>query len=101
MGEGIELQGKGQTVTENFSVPKCAKSVFMWSVEPNPSGVAAVILLLHNVQAGRESSLVNALDMDITSALEGEALESVSAGVHFLVVDNATGTWSVKWECRD
>lgn len=101
VGEGIDLQGQGQTVTQNVSLPNCAKSVFHWSVVPNSGGTAALILTLHEAQAGLSVNLANELEFNNTAPLEGQAVQSVPAGAYFLVLDNATGPWSVKWECQD
>jgi len=33
-------------------------------------------------------------------AQAGEALQAVPEGMYFLTIDNASGEWSVVWECR-
>jgi hypothetical protein len=100
-GEGLDLQGEGQTVTANLSPPGCTNSALVWSVEPDASGMASVIVDLHEAQAHTSTRLVNTAEMGRTETLKGEALAPVAAGVYFLVVDNDSGPWSVRWECRD
>ena len=99
---GIDLQGSGNLVTDNFELHQCQKSVFVWSTDPNNSGSAS--LIVHLCKDGDDDCihLVNEFDMDLTDALAGETLQGISGGNYFLEIDNTSGrTWSVRWECRD
>jgi len=102
VASGLDLQGSGNTVTDNYELPACSKSVFVWSAEPGDSGTASLIVHLCKVGEDRCPSLVNEFGMDLTEPLEGEALEALSGGIYFLAIDNTSGKpWSIRWECRD
>lgn len=98
----LAIEGFGNIVTENYELPKCTKSVFLWSVDPSSSGSAALILTLCSVEGEKCDTIVNEFKMDLPGPLEGEALERISGGTYFLVAANTSGrSWRVSWECRD
>jgi hypothetical protein len=98
VGTGIDLQAVGNIVTDNFEFPACQKSVFVWSTEPNDYGTASLAFRL----CGDECTLlVNEIQMDLAAPMEGEALQAIGGGVYYLVSENTSGPWSVRWECRD
>jgi hypothetical protein len=102
VGSELDLQGIGNIVTDNYELPACSKSVFAWSVEPNDSGTASLIVYLCKVGETRCPSLVNEFDMDLTAPLKGEALQKLSGGIYFLATDNTSGRpWTIRWECQD
>ncbi len=105
VAEGMDVTGIGDTVTENFTLPACRKSIFNWSVEPNSYGSAALIVHVCNVEEvktrGCPPSIVNEFESDLTGPLEGEALERIDGGDYFLVTGNTDEEWHVWWECRD
>jgi len=101
VAEGMRVTARGNTVTDNYQLSTCNKSVFRWQVAPNSYGTTALIVHLHRVNEDRFAYLVNALEFDQSAPLSGEALEPVQAGTYYLVTENATGEWSVEWECRD
>jgi hypothetical protein len=98
---GIDIQGIGNTVTHNYKLPVCQKSVFLWSVEPNSGGTASLILDLYKVGEERSITLVNEFAMDVTEPLAGEALQQLSEGYYYLTIENLSGPWAIRWECRD
>ena len=101
VASGLDLQGSGNTVTDNYELPACSKSVFAWSAEPGDSGTASLIVHLCKVGEDRCPSLVNEFGMDLAEPLKGETLEALSGGIYFLAIDNTSGPWSIHWECRD
>jgi hypothetical protein len=99
--EGIDVTGEGNAVTANYSLPACDKSVFVWGVEPNDGGTAAIIVHLCKVGEERCVSIANEMEVDLSELLTGETLQGLSGGLYFLTTENLTGPWSVRWECRD
>jgi hypothetical protein len=98
VGAGIDLQPVGNIVTDNYELPACQKSVFVWSAGRNDIGTASLILWL----CGEECTvLVNEFQMDLIAPMEGEALQALRGGIYYLVSENSSGPWSVRWECRD
>ena len=98
VGTGIDLQAAGNIVTDNYEFPACQKSVFVWSTEPNDYGTASLALRF----CGDECTLlVNEVQMDLAAPMEGEALQALRGGIYYLVSENTSGPWSVRWECRD
>lgn len=100
-GLGIDIQGDGLAVTPNYELPACKKSVFNWSVEPNASGLGSIIIGLVGVDGPQYFSIANDIGMDLTAPLQGEALQVVSGGLYYLVVENVSGPWHIWWECQD
>jgi hypothetical protein len=100
-GSEIDLQGAGNTVTANYELPACQKSVFIWSVGPGSGGAASLIVHLCKVGADRCVSLVNEFKMDLTGPLEGEVLQDLTGGLYYLTTENLSGPWNIRWECRD
>jgi hypothetical protein len=101
-GTGMDIQAVGYTVTENYTLSKCTKSVFNWSVEPSSYGTAS--LILHLCKANETNScesLVNEMKTDMSSPMTGQALQKVENGDYFLVSDNTNEPWTVTWECKD
>jgi hypothetical protein len=96
---GIDLQVAGNLVTENYELPSCQKSVFAWSVEPDDSGMASLILKLCGDDC---TTIVNEFQMDLAAPMQGDALQALGGGIYYLVSENTSGRpWSVRWECRD
>jgi hypothetical protein len=100
VGTGINIQATGGTATDNYTLSACNKSIFNWSVDPNSSGSASLILALCDLKKNCET-IVNEFKMDMTSPLTGQALQSVKAGDYFLVSENTSQSWNVTWECKD
>jgi len=99
-GIGLDLQGAGNMVTGNYELHQCQKSIFAWSTEPDSYGTASLIMYLCG--ADDRVKLVNEFGMDLSEALTGEALQALSGGNYFLVVENTSGRpWGVRWECKD
>lgn len=98
---GLDITGQGNTVTPNYALAACQKSVFHWSVDPDTSGTAALILYLHQIGTDRYADLANAFDMDMTGPLQGQTLEPIPDGIYFLTIENATGLWHIRHECQD
>jgi len=89
------------SITPNYELTACKKSVFAWSVEPNSSGLGSIIVGLVQVDGPKHFSIANDLEMDLAATLEGEALQAVDSGLYYLVVENVSGPWHIWWECRD
>jgi hypothetical protein len=101
VGTELDVSGEGDMVTENYELPACEKSVFVWSTSPDESGTASLIVHLHRVKDAQYAGLVNELEFDLTESLMGEALQALTGGVYYLTVENTSGPWTVRWECRD
>ena len=99
-GEGIDLEGTGNVVTDNYALPAGDKSVFSWSADPNSLGAASLIVHLCKVDS-QCVTLVNEFEMDLEEPLTGEALQGLKGGLYFLATENTSGPWAVRWECRD
>ncbi len=100
-GSEVDIENVGIRVTENYALPECAKSVFVWSVEPSQYGNVGLIIYLHREGADSGVGLVNAFETDVSEALTGDALQPLKGGVYFLEISSTTGPWTLKWECRD
>jgi len=96
----IELSGDTDTVSDNYTLTSCPKSVLTWSVEPGGSGAAAIAISLHNVDSDRTIQLVTTFKMEHPQPLTGEALHNLDAGTYYLQIQNITGPWSILWECK-
>jgi len=100
VAEGIDFQGKGPTVSPNYHLPDCQKSVFIWESQPGGSGYASIIAKLYLTNQGELKRENIANDMT-EGTLSGETLQSVVAGDYFLTVENTNEPWSIRWECKD
>jgi hypothetical protein len=99
VGTAIDLQAAGNIVTDNYELPACRKSVFVWSAQPDDSGAASLILRLCGSEC---TTLVNEFQMDSNDLLAGEALQPLDGGLYYFVSENSNlRPWSVRWECRD
>lgn len=98
----LDVEGHGNTVSDNYELPECSKSVFNYSVGPNEGGSASIILYLCNAETERCESIANKFEMDLTEPLEGKTVEALRGGSYFLVTENASGNdWQISWECQD
>lgn len=97
------VAGRGISVTANFELPKCQKSIFAWSASPSKYGSAAIIVYLVKVGAEvKAANLVNEFAADRTEPLTGEAVQALSGGLYYLTITNTGGRdWQVTWQCRD
>ena len=98
---GLDLQGDGDTVSANYALPACQKSVFSWSVAPNSSSIASLIVHLYKAGDTGSASLVNALKTDQSSPLYDKALQQIPDGLYYVTVENMSGPWQIWWECQD
>jgi hypothetical protein len=98
-GEGMNIQANGATVTDNYTLHACSKSIFNWSVEPNSSGTASLIVSL--CSQSECHNIINEVKTDMTSPMTGQALQALKGGDYFLVSENTQQAWSVSWECED
>jgi hypothetical protein len=98
----LDIEGSGNTVSANYELPECTKSVFSYSVQPNDMGSASLILYLCSVARENCMSIANKFEMDLADPLEGRTVESLRGGLYFLATENATGNdWHITWECQD
>ncbi len=61
-------------------------------------------MIAYLVRAGTDEAwnLVNEFAMDRTQPLEDEALQKLSGGQYYLVIENAANQpWTMHWQCRD
>ncbi len=98
---GLELEGGNNAVSANYELPACQKSIFNWSVEPNQSGSASLIVHLYKVGEDQYVGLVNEFKMDQSGPLDGKALQKLSGGVYYITTENLSGPWKIRWECQD
>lgn len=96
----IDVVGTYSMVTQNYGIPACAESVFHWSVQPDETGLASVILSLHEVGGRRPKVLVNEVERRQADILSGQAEVRTQGGEYFLSTENLSGPWTVRWECR-
>lgn len=101
VAEGMEVSGEGLTVTDNYQLPACSKSVFAWSIEPDATGSASAIIELYKAGADQPVVVANEFEMDATEPVTGQSMHSVGAGPHYLFVYNTSNPWTVRWECQD
>jgi hypothetical protein len=101
VAEGLDVSGEGLTVTDNYQLRACSKSVFAWSIEPNASGAASAIVELYKAGLDQPVVVANEFQMDATQPVTGQSVRSVSAGPHYLFVYNTANRWRVTWECQD
>jgi hypothetical protein len=74
----LELEGTGETVTDNFEWPACQKAVFYWTSAAGQYGSASLIVDLHKVGAEREVNLINEFEMDAPGeGISGAALQPI------------------------
>lgn len=100
VADGIDLQGEAPTVSQNYRLSDCQKSVFIWESQPGSTGYASLSAALFRANDGdlRYDSLVS----DMTEGvLSGETLQSVEDGDYFIGVKNTNEPWRIRWECRD
>jgi hypothetical protein len=97
----LELDGIGEAVTDNYELPRCLKAIFYWTVSPNSYGSASLILKLHNIETGRDMTLVNEFEMDLPEDLDGASLQPLAGGEYFFSSDNTDEAWTVRLECQD
>lgn len=101
-GEELAFEGQGNTVSGNYELPECSKSVFSYSVEPNNTGAASLILYLCSADRRDCTSIANKFEMDLIEPLEGKVVEALRGGIYFLATENASGNdWQITWECQD
>ncbi len=101
VGSEMNLAGRTATVTDNYELPACKKSVFVWSVEPDDSGSAVLSVNLFKTDKERPNRLINEHRSDSATILEGRALNRLSDGLYWLAVEHASGPWTIRWECQD
>jgi len=97
---GMDVSGDTAAVSPNFHLPDCEKSIFVWEAQPGDGDYASLIarLVQTNIPELRGGTIVNEMEKgDIT----GEALRQVIEGDYFLIAENISGPWHVRWECRD
>lgn len=99
IAEGMDISGDTPAVTQNYRLSDCRKSVFIWETQPGDGGYASMIVRLVQIYPKlRGETLVN--DMQ-EGDLTGESLEAIETGDYFLVIENISGPWHIRWECRD
>jgi len=98
----LDVEGRGNTVSDNYELPACSKSVFSYSVEPDDLGSASIIIYLCNADQRVCATIANEFEMDLTDPMEGKAIESLRGGHYFFATENASGNdWRISWECQD
>jgi len=97
----INITGSQDTTTDNFKLPECQKSIFIWQVNPGEDGTASVIIHLHHVNKDGYKILVNELEFNVTEPLSGEKMQALAGGEYFFSFENVNGEYRLTWECRD
>jgi hypothetical protein len=98
---GMAIEGEGFLVSNNYALPQCSKSVFVWRIIPDDRGTASLIARLYRVGGTWPVLLVNEVAFNADEPVTGEALAPLSGGVYYLGTANPNGIWSLRWECRD
>jgi hypothetical protein len=99
VGTGINIQATGWFVSDNYILSSCQKGIFSWSVNPNTSGAASLILYLCNLK--QCTTMVNEVRTDMTTALSGQVTAMLQTDTYYIGAENTFLTWSVIWECQD
>jgi hypothetical protein len=99
--EGIDIQGDGPTVSSNYRLPSCQKSVFVWETHPSDSGLASIIAYVYLTEGDLLLDRARIAGEVDEGVITGETLQSVSTGVYFVTVENTTEPWRIRWECRE
>jgi hypothetical protein len=98
----LEFSGTGETVTNNYRLPKCLKAVYYWSASPNSNGTASLILNLHQPTATDSVTLVNVVAMDTyAEGLSGSVLRGLIGGEYSFSIENTNEAWTIRVECQD
>ena len=100
-GARIFIAGTGPIVTKNYGLPACAKSVFVWSIDPDDDGVASLVARLYRVGEEQYETLVDESRAAVVETIKGETSQSLSEGVYFIAVESVTGAWTLRWKCQD
>lgn len=100
LSEAPDLAGSISTVTPSFDLPACNQLALLWSVEPDSSGRASIIVRMYIVGRAWPDVRVNETATDAAEPLSGIALFSVESAEYFVVVDRVSGPWTIHWECR-
>lgn len=95
----MEHSAIGGTVSDNFTLSACQKTVFNYSVQASDTGYASLILKLNKVGEDREMSLVN--DMEETPQMTGQVLQPLLGGDYFFTSENTNEPWQMIIECHD
>jgi hypothetical protein len=101
VGNELAVEGVGDTVTANYELEPCNKSVFTWTAAPSAAGSASLIVDLCQVGGRRCENIVNEFEMDVTDEISGEVVEKLDGGLYFIVTENTDQAWSVTLECHD
>lgn len=102
MSGSMVVTGTGNTVSANYELPACNKSIFSWEAAANERGTASIIAYLCKDGVLDCVNLANEFQMDLTGPLTGQAVQKLSGGMYYLYVYNLSGpTWAVTWECKD
>ena len=99
VGEDMDLSGTGVTVTDNYTLHACQKSVLTWTTKASSIGSASIAIYL----CGARCELIaNEFKTDVADSISGEVVQAVDNRDYYLWVKNlSANAWSVKWECRD
>ena len=88
----VNLEGTGDSVSDNFEVQECQKAVFSWTAV----GQSNFIVYLWKVGIDDNRLLVNEI-----APSSGETLQPLTGGTYWLTIDSPTESWSITAECRE
>ena len=98
----LELSGTGETVTDNYLLPKCWKAVYYWRASPNSNSTPSITLNLHQPTATDSVTLVNVVAMDMyAEGLSGSVLRGLTGGEYYFSIENTEEAWTIRVECQD
>jgi hypothetical protein len=98
----LEINGTGNTTSDNYQLPRCWKAVFYWSVSPNTNGTASLTLNLHQIPATNLVTLVNIDTTDLyAKEFTGSVLQGLIAGEYSFSIENTEEAWTIRVECQD
>ena len=88
----LDLNGDGDTITDNYEWGACEKAVFVWE----STGSGNIVAYLHKPGAERGALIVNGVSPD-----SGETLQPLSGGTYYVEVSARSSAWAITGECRD
>jgi hypothetical protein len=98
----LEISGAGESVTDNYQLPKCSKAVYYWSASPNSDGSASLTLNSHQPTSTESATLINVDATNIDAeVLSGSVLRGLIGGEYYFSIENTYEAWTVRLECQD
>lgn len=97
-----QIDGVGSTSTGTYDLPKCSKSVMYWTVFPDATGWANILLNLHNADKGTTKLIVNAHKEGVSAeGFSGSNLQALLGGKYYFEAAYTNEPWKLRIECQD